>query len=171
MNMQDLRMNEINQYHNIIRDFSNQSANIKKLSITIYIAFLSVYFGFTGKSPVVPDIVFWIVGLAIPVFCYFYEIYIDFTRQNLRVKMNRVCRKYEANAGIKCRKPKKLRIKILFFSLGRDPRIEFFFIWRRKKYDILRDKSYYVDIFHIMYVIYLFETIITILTGIFVIGG
>ena len=81
----NLLLAEIDQYHAVIKDFSNQSASIKKLSITIYISFLSLYYGvdFVDMS----NRIFLIIGLAISLFCYVYEIYVDVVRQKMRIKL------------------------------------------------------------------------------------
>lgn len=165
--MQDLRRDEISQYHNIIRDFSNQSATIKKLAITIYVTFLSLYFGFSGTSPVVPKFVFWLIGLIIPVFCYIYEIHIDYTRQKLRAQMNNLCREYEKHARSTPRKIKYVRIKLLFLDFGLDSKRNLIIKVRNNDYVKRSSKLfYYVNLLHAMYIIYFFEAIITMTIGI-----
>lgn len=101
-----LLLAEIDQYHAVIKDFSNQSASIKKLSITIYISFLSLYYGvdFVDMS----NRIFLIIGLAISLFCYVYEIYVDVVRQKMRIKMQDIIISYEATNGIKSKRKKGL---------------------------------------------------------------
>lgn len=165
----DLCLAEIQQLHNAVSDFSHQSISIKKLSITIYIAFLSIYFGFQGSYPNMPKIVFFLIGILIPVFCYIYEIYIDYTRQRLRARMNNLCSEYENFMGLPARGKKSVRAKIPFFDFDRISHKHFSYIkiFLRKKSNKVANSAayYYINLLHCMYIIYLMEIAITIVTG------
>ncbi len=161
----DLCLAEIQQLHNAVSDFSHQSISIKKLSITIYLAFLSIYFGFRDDSPTMPSAVFWIIGILIPVFCYIYEIYIDYTRQRLRARMNNLCRKFEVAMTIPPRQEKRVRVRFLMFELGRNAASNRVCLYRRRNYTNPAESFYYIDLLHLMYTIYLIEILITVMTG------
>jgi hypothetical protein len=159
----NLLLAEIDQYHAVIKDFSNQSASIKKLSITIYISFLSLYYGvdFVDMS----NRIFLIIGLAISLFCYVYEIYVDVVRQKMRIKMQDIIISYEATNGIKSKRKKGLLVyKILFIKIfvnrcGTR-------LYTRKIPECVDKEVYYVNFLHSMYIIYLFEIVATVLVGV-----
>ena len=159
----DLFLAEINQYHAVVKDFSNQSASIKKLSITIYISFLSLYYGvdFINMS----DHIFLIIGLSISLFCYIYEIYIDIVRQKMRIKMQEKIIIYEHYNKIKSkRKEGNLVYKILFLKIIKSAKGVYLYI--RKTPKCLNGDTFYVDFLHSMYIIYLLEIVTTILVGV-----
>ncbi len=165
----DLYLAEIQQLHNAVSDFSHQSVSIKKLSITIYLAFLSIYFGFQGATPIMPRVVFFLIGILIPVFCYVYEIYIDYTRQRLRARMNNLCREYEILMGNNPRNIKSVRARLLFIEFDRVQRKQSsqirLFLRKKSNNDANSKAYYYINLLHCMYIIYLMEIAITIVTG------
>ena len=154
-----LLLEEIKQYHAVIKDFSNQSASIKKVSITIFISFVTLLYGSNSVfDNVVPKSVFFIIGIMIPILCYFYEIYVDFNRQKMRIKMNdKIIEYQEFNklAGVYSKKCIVYKIFRRKFFDGGNKNNSFFNI---SHYDEL-----YVDIFHPMYLIYLVEFITVII--------
>lgn len=159
----ELLLTEVDQYHAIVKDFSHQSTSIKKLSITIYVSFLTLYYTVgLGKMPL---IVFFVIGLSIPTFCYIYEIYIDHIRQKTRVKMNDKIVEYENFNNISSEHKNSVLVIKLFFvkfyinqcgscCLGQTCQ-------KCKNANFL-----FVNVFHGMYVIYLIEVLITIVAGV-----
>lgn len=155
----ELLLTEINQYHAVVKDFSNQSLSIRKLSITIYITFLSLFFAVTNT--VLTKTSFFVIGLSISTFCYMYEIYIDYIRQKVRRKMENVIIDYERNNGIEPRKQSKIIIKFFCLEIYRNEAQK---VRLGIKYSTKYGKLY-VNIVHSMYIIYLIEVIITFLLG------
>lgn len=159
----ELLLTEIDQYHAVVKDFSHQSTSIKKLSITIYVSFLTLYY--TVGFGDMPSMVFFIIGLAIPIFCYIYEIYIDNIRQKTRVKMNDKIVEYESyNSIVSERKRIILLVKIFFIKFPTKRCGSCCLCQCSKKCD--NADFLYVNVFHGMYLIYLIEVIITIVAGV-----
>ncbi len=159
----ELLLTEINQYHAVVKDFSHQSTSIKKLSITIYVSFLTLYYtvGF-GKMP---SIVFFIIGLSIPSFCYIYEIYIDNIRQKTRAKMNDKIVEYEAYNNIASERKKS--ILLLKFFLIKIPIKQCGSCCLCQPCKKCENADFlFVNVFHGMYIIYLIEALITIVSGV-----
>ena len=156
----DIMMEEIHQYHSVVKDFSNQSLSIKKLSITIYITFLSLFFTIAGHD--LSRLSFFVIGLSIPLFCYAYEIYIDYIRQTTRRRMQNKIIEYETANGLNVRASSKIIIKFFMLKIYRNES-------GRIKLGIKNFKGtnkFYVNIFHSMYIIYFIEIGLTILLGI-----
>lgn len=158
MDEKNVYLEEINQLHNAVCDFSHQSVTIKKLSITIYISYLSIIFAFNSSDKTCPKGILFLIGFIIPIFCYLYELYIDYTRQSLRARMDNIFIKLELSLGMTPRVSKN--VKFILFGLN---------ICRKSKCHSnskLNIKSfYYVKIFHLMYFIYLLEILTTIVVG------
>ncbi len=153
---------EINQLHNAICDFSHQSVSIKKVSITIYIAFLSIVFAVNNGNSIMPIQIRFLIGLIIPIFCYVYEIYIDYTRQILRARMNNIFIKLELSIGMDSRLPKSVRATI--FGLDIDRKSKYLLSFSRHS-KANKDAYFYINLAHLMYFIYLMEIIATIFVG------
>ena len=147
----------------MVKDFSNQSASIKKLSITIYISFLSLYYGvdFVNMSTKI----FLLIGLSISFFCYLYEIYIDGVRQRMRIRMQDKIINYEFSNGIKSTRKKGFLIYKLFFVKIYKGRCGVH-LYIRKVPECINGEILYVDLMHSMYMIYLIEIVATILVGV-----
>lgn len=159
----DLLLAEIEQYHAIVKDFSNQSASIKKLSITIYISFLSLYYG--TKIVDMKSGIFILIGLSISVFCYIYEIYIDIVRQKVRIQMQNKIIAYEISNNIQIdRKNGFLVCKLFFIKVLRNRCGLRFYI--TKKPDCVTGEVFYVNFLHPMYTIYMIEIVATIIIGV-----
>lgn len=168
MDEKDVYQTEINQLHNAICDFSHQSVSIKKVSITIYVAFLSIVFAFNNGAPTMPKGVIFLIGLIIPVFCYIYEIYIDYTRQILRARMDNLYIKLELSVGMQPRKSKSVRATIFGIDIDRKSKFRFYFARHCKA---KKESFYYVDLAHFMYFIYLLEIVTAIVVGLVIKGS
>ena len=159
----NLLLAEIEQYHAVVKDFSYQSASIKKLSLTIYISFLSLYYGvdFVNMS----NRIFMVIGLSISLFCYIYEIYIDNVRQKMRIRMQDKIISYEVNNNIKPNRKKEFLVyKLLFIKIYISTCGTCFYI--RKIPDCITGNILYVNFVHSMYIIYLLEIVVTVLIGV-----
>ncbi len=156
----DIVMEEIKQYHAVVKDFSNQSLSVKKLAITIYITFLSLFYTITARD--LSKLSFFIIGLSIPLFCYAYEIYIDYIRQLTRRRMQNKIIEYEKNNSLTARRASKIIIKFFIFKIHKDDdgKIRL----TTKKFN--DTNKFFVNIVHMMYTIYIIEIILTILLGI-----
>lgn len=157
--MEDTRLyfEEIQQLHNTIKDFSNHSISIKKISISIYIGLFTIFFTIYAYNKAVPKYVFLIVGILFPLFCYFYEIYYDYVRQKLRGQMNNMFRKVEELLGKEQRTEKTARATILGVDIDLYPHLKI--EWHK---NAEKKNYYYINLLHLMYLIYLFEIIATI---------
>lgn len=153
-----LVLKEIDQLHSVIKDFSNQSTSIKKISITIYITFLSIYYG-AGNVIQMDDFLFGFIGILIPFFCYVYEVYIDIIRQKLRIQMQNKIVSYQKQNNFSKNNTYKdgmLAYKIIVFK---------FIIYKKKiflkfkKFEHESDKQevFFINLLHPMYIIYLIE--------------
>lgn len=163
MDAKDVYQIEINQLHNAICDFSHQSISIKKVSITIYVAFLSMFFAFNNGESTMPKQIVFLIGFIIPVFFYVYEIYIDYTRQTLRARMNNIFIELEKAIGITPRADKSVRATL--FGLDIDRKSNFRFVFESHR-NADKKKYYYINLVHSMYLIYILEAIVTIVIGI-----
>lgn len=160
----ELLLSEINQYHSVVKDFSNQSTSIKKLSITIYITFLSAYYGVKDffNSPI-PKEVFFLIGIVIPLLCYIYEIYIDIIRQKMRIQMQNKIEKYKKINGIP--NAEGSGILVIKFSFIKFAINDGFCYLTRACEKQCNRRIYYVNLLHGMYIMYLLQIGIVILAG------
>ena len=156
----NLMMEEIKQYHSVVKDFSNQSLSIKKLSITIYVTFLSLFFAISNQ--ILSCLSFFVIGLSISLFCYSYEIYIDYVRQKMRRCMQNKIIEYERANSLAIRSPSKIIVKFFLFKLYRNDFGKIKFGTKSFK----NVNKFYVNIVHSMYIIYFIEIGITILLGV-----
>ncbi len=161
-------LEEIQQYHSVVKDFSNQSTSIKKLSITLYLTFLSIYY--SDNIIEMQKSIFIIIGLLIPVFSYLYEIYVDFVRQKIRIKMqNKIIQYQIANEFENNELYHKRKLVIQFFGfrmIRRKKGVKFFCKSNESKY-VVNKKPYYVNLLHFMYFIYIIEAFGILLAGVF----
>ena len=162
MDEKTIYQTEINQLHNAVCDFSHQSVSIKKVSITIYIAFLSIVFAFNNGETTMPMQVRFLIGFIIPIFCYVYEIYIDYTRQMLRARMNNLFIKLELSVNVVPRAQKSVRATIFGLDIDRKSKYRLTFSRHCKAN---KESFFYINLAHFMYFIYLMEIIATIVIG------
>lgn len=156
----DLMMEEINQYHSVVKDFSTQSLSIKKLSITIYVTFLSLFFTVSNQN--LSRLSFFVIGLSISLFCYSYEIYIDYVRQKIRRCMQNKIIEYEKANRLEARSASKIIIKFFGLKLYKNDSGKITLGIK----DFKNIDKFYVNIVHSMYILYFIEIGITILLGV-----
>lgn len=158
-----LLLAEIEQYHSVVKDFSHQSSSIKKISITIFISFISLIYGSNQLLQTkFPMEVFLIIGIMIPLLCYFFEIYVDNVRQKMRVKMRGKIVEYQKLNGFSDadKYPEQIIVyKVLFLKI----------MFRDNEYSFIKTPSsevLFVNAFHSMYFMYLIELVTVIIMAV-----
>lgn len=159
-------LNEINQFHNVVLSFSEQSEGIKKICITVFSSFLVLKYanGIDNSLEIL------LISCMFPLICYLYEIYIDIYRCRMRANLNNKIRELEIlNRKSICREYKRTSddIKKELMNLRKQIKIEkeksLVLIKQRKLIKKERRKNRIRTFIHGMYLIYLILILISIM--------